>query len=114
MAAVKILLALYRSIVLKNSLMAHFNEKLQVIETKLNRLIDQKKQLETDLQNARNRQKQLEEALASKDSELDELIEKNKILRIAAGKHEGDNKEIKLKINEIVREVDKCIAQLNQ
>ena len=94
--------------------MTNFSGTLESIETKLKTLIEQKKELQSELKKTMDRQKELENDLAAKLEELDELKEKNKILRIAGKTNEGDNREIKLKINEIVREVDKCIAQLNQ
>lgn len=94
--------------------MANFSGTLASIENKLKQLIDRKKALENELLEYRIRQQELEKFLAQQSVELDELKEKNKILRIAKTNDEGDNREIKLKINEIVREVDKCIAQLNQ
>ncbi|MAY83634.1 MAG: hypothetical protein CMP59_05815 [Flavobacteriales bacterium] len=94
--------------------MANFSGTLASIEDKLKLLISRKKALESQLEEARRRQKELEETLTLQSVELDELKEKNKILRIANSNSEGDNREIKLKINEIVREVDRCIAQLNQ
>lgn len=94
--------------------MANFSATLEAIESKLKQLIGQKKELETELEQTKIRLKKLEEDLVLKSKELDELTEKNKILRIAGKGNESDNREIKLKINEIVREVDKCIAQLNQ
>ena len=44
-----------------------------------------------------------------------ELSEKNKVLKLAkslSGK-QGKSTDIKLKINELIREIDKCIAQVN-
>ena len=94
--------------------MTNFFSILANIEKSLNALIDRKKTLETELVEYRNRQRELEEKIARQSVEIDELKEKNKILRIAKPYGDGNNREIKLKINEIVREVDKCIAQLNQ
>jgi hypothetical protein len=111
----KKMLDLYRKAVLKKRIsMANFSGTLASIENKLNQLIDRKQALENELLEYRSRQQELEKILAQQSVELDELKEKNKILRIAKLNNEGDNREIKLKINEIVREVDKCIAQLNQ
>lgn len=51
-------------------------------------------------------------------SEIEELKEKNKLIKIAKsldGKsNEGNATELKLKINEILREVDRCVALLNK
>lgn len=94
--------------------MTNFSETLVAIESKLKQLIRQKKELKAELDETKGRLEELENNLATRSKELEELKEKNKILRIAGNNGESDNREIKLKINEIVREVDKCIAQLNQ
>ena len=46
--------------------------------------------------------------------ELIQLKEKNKALRIAGSVGKEESKDVKLRINELVREIDKCIAQLNK
>ena len=60
---------------------------------------------------------ELKNSLASKESQLIELKEKYKILKMSkkldAGEI-GESKELKLKINEMVKEIDKCIALLNK
>lgn len=56
-------------------------------------------------------------SLASKESQLIELKEKYKILKMSKkldGVEIGESKELKLKINEMVKEIDKCIALLNK
>ena len=70
-------------------------------------------QLESKNKELKGLVEQLKEKLEVQKEEMEKLIDRNKILRIAGGSKEGDQREIKLKINEIVREVDKCIAQLN-
>jgi|TARA_B100000497_G_C7359326_1_gene233204 predicted nucleic acid-binding Zn-ribbon protein len=57
----------------------------------------------------------------SKEIELHEqaikqLEEKNKILKLSTSiqSEQGDNKAARKKINELVREIDKCIALLNK
>jgi len=45
------------------------------------------------------------------------LNEQVKLLKLASqieGKEIGSNKDVKLMINEMVREIDKCIALLNK
>ena len=94
--------------------MADFNVLVNAIENKVKALIEQNKALKNEVEKLRSTCDRDQQQLGLKDKEIEELTEKNKILRIATGGKEGDNREIKLKINEIVREVDKCIAQLNQ
>lgn len=94
--------------------MTNYKDTLEAIESKLKKLIERKNGLEAKLQSSKSRIEQLESDLAERSKEIDELNETNKILRIAGKSKDSDNREIKLKINEIVREVDKCIDQLNQ
>ena len=54
--------------------------------------------------------------IINKENEIKEIKEKLKLLRITknVGDHEENlNKESRKKINEYVREIDKCIALLN-
>ena len=96
--------------------MSEFSEAINTLELQVNLLIAKKLEIEKELGDSRLKVEELTTAFASQKSEIERLTEKNKILRIANG-NGSDNeqkREIKLKINEIVREVDKCIAQLNQ
>jgi chromosome segregation ATPase len=47
---------------------------------------------------------------------IKQLEEKNKILKLSTSiqSEQGDNKAARKKINELVREIDKCIALLNK
>ncbi len=66
------------------------------------------------LENEQKKSKDLEEEIEQLKSNFADLENKNNILKIAGQSNGGDNREIKLKINELVREVDKCIAQFNK
>lgn len=54
--------------------------------------------------------------LAGEQKKVEELTERNKILSLArsVGDESEGGLELKLKINELVRELDKCIAMLNR
>lgn len=53
--------------------------------------------------------------LNQKDKNIDELKEKNKILKISSSlNNDGSDKSSKKQINDLVREIDKCIALLNK
>ncbi|MGB0165358.1 MAG: hypothetical protein ACPF8V_00760 [Luteibaculum sp.] len=59
----------------------------------------------------------LKDELKHKESEFSSLKEKVRLFESAeafAGTSEGGKKEARLKINELVREIDKCIALLNR
>lgn len=94
--------------------MSDFSISFQQLETNVKILIENKKKSEQKLLRLEEEYNKLKMQLETAQMKVEELEEKNKILRIAKGNQDGDNREIKLKINEIVREVDKCIAQLNQ
>ncbi len=86
---------------LKNSVQELMNryQQLQVINTELSQTV-------TDL----NHQ------LSAKQEEVEAINEKYKVLKMAKSLEgaSSENKEVKLKINEMVREIDKCIALLNK
>ena len=52
--------------------------------------------------------------LTEKDQQISQLTDKIKLLKIAGSVGGESTKEVKLKINEMVREIDKCIAQINR
>ena len=59
---------------------------------------------------------QLRKQLDTQQESFQELKDKNKILRLSASLHgeEQDTQAARKKINELVREIDKCIALLNK
>ena len=91
-----------------------FSEDFKSLEHNVRRLIQKNKNAEEMLVETKKSLVELKEISFQQEQEIEKLVEKNKILRIVGGSKDGDSREIKLKINEIVREVDKCIAQLNQ
>lgn len=78
----------------------HLQEKLQQENTALKQQVSDLKQ-------------QLEE----KKQVVKDLEEKNKVVRLANKINQNNSEEpsqdIKMKINELIREIDKCIANLN-
>ena len=59
---------------------------------------------------------ELKQIIKQHKNEIEELKDKNKLIKIAKSL-EGDNSgkgELKYKINEILREVDRCMALLNK
>ncbi len=56
----------------------------------------------------------IKEELTKKNQQVLELNDKVKLLKIAGSVDGESTKEVKLKINEMVREIDKCIAQINR
>ena len=61
--------------------------------------------------------KKIDEEKSNLQNEINQLQEQVKLLKLAKqleGDSVQDTKEVKLKINEMVREIDKCIALMNK
>ena len=52
--------------------------------------------------------------LAEKNQQLNAVNDKVNLLKIAGSVDNESTKDVKLKINEMVREIDKCIAQISR
>jgi len=66
-------------------------------------------------ENLSNEIEKIRQELTDKNQQISELNNKVKLLNIAKSVGGGEStKEVKLKINEMVREIDKCIAQINR
>ncbi|MDL5049102.1 hypothetical protein QQ054_24110 [Oscillatoria amoena NRMC-F 0135] len=63
-----------------------------------------------------NENKRLTETLDIQKNTIKDLEEYNKIIKIAGGLHlsKTDVREVKLKINDYIREIDRCIARLSE
>lgn len=85
------------------------------LQSKVEKLIIQHKKSKEDMRQLRDENDFLRNQLTDKKEKLKELEERNKVLKLAKslGGDEGKTTELKLKINEMVREIDKCIALVN-
>ena len=70
-------------------------------------LVEKNEKLSSELE-------KINEELTEKNQQILELNNKIKLLKIAGSVGGESTKEVKLKINEMVREIDKCIAQINR
>lgn len=86
------------------------------IKQKINALALQKKELTERVASLENQVSKLESAASGQKEELDSMAEKNKILIMAKALKSSDQEASgsKQKINELVREIDRCIALLNK
>ncbi|TND08080.1 MAG: hypothetical protein FD123_2634 [Bacteroidetes bacterium] len=87
------------------------------LRPKIEKLLHLQEQLQKDNARLRNEKAGLEKEVSALKEAHKQLEDKYKALKIARAVHGGpkeSNLEIKLKINELVREIDKCIAQLNR
>tara|TARA_B100001057_G_scaffold81856_2_gene77333 strand:- start:1286 stop:1573 length:288 start_codon:yes stop_codon:yes gene_type:complete len=91
------------------------NNIINSIENKLNNLLSAyQKEKEINLNLSQENTRLLTE-IKQKSSEIDDLKDKIKLMSISKSVDvsEGDIRQTKLKINEYIREIDKCIDQLN-
>ncbi len=82
---------------------------------RVGQLADSRTTLMVENQQLKTRNGELEHALDEQKNVLTELEEQNKVVKIAKAVTEDDDdrREQKKRLNELVREVDKCIALLN-
>lgn len=86
------------------------------IEFKIRKLINLKQSLEEEKDDLINQNNKLKTKNKEQEEQIKLLKEKNNILKITKllkTKGEKDT-EVKLRINEIVREIDKCLGLLNK
>ena len=91
------------------------NKIISNIEIKLNNLLSSYNKLK-EINESLNAQKaNYISDIETKNKEIDALKDKIKIMSISKSvdASKGDIRQTKLKINEYIREIDKCIAQLN-
>ena len=87
------------------------------IEKKVSKLIQLYQSVQKEKEEILTENNKLESDLSDKDETIKRLEEKIKLLRITKSVSTQDderNKESRQKINEYVREIDKCIALLNK
>ena len=91
------------------------NNLISNIENKLNNLLSSYNKEKLINSNLNQENASLISEIEKRNQEIDVLKDKIKIMSISKSVDvsKGDIRETKLKINEYIREIDKCIAQLN-
>lgn len=89
---------------------------IAAIRTYVRKLIDENNQLRSQSSQRAEELGQLRDRVSSLEAQLAEQSEKEQVLRMAQslGGEAADNSAAKRRINELVREIDKCIALLNK
>lgn len=97
-------------------------QEMDLLNTELARKDAFIQQLEDDLLARQQKTKDLEEQLAVQDNTLQiqkntilDLSEQNKLIKLAKGMStdKTDSHELKIKINQLIRDIDRCIDLLN-
>jgi len=91
-------------------------EVVDRLKHKINILIDNHQQLKKEKLILDQRLSELEDELSRSKAMTEDLLEKNQILKLSKSiQVDGkDDSQARKKINQLVREIDKCIALLNE
>lgn len=96
--------------------MSEISSVISSIRAKVEKLGNENLTLRASVQNLESEKFQLLDKISTQKQDIDELKSKERALRIALSVEGSGEKasDIKLKINGLVREIDKCIALLNK
>lgn len=95
--------------------MFDFETSVTGIEFKVRQLADEVMRLRQLVRVSDDRCRELEEALKNKETEINNLKEENKLIRLGNRLAEGnDSAELKLKINQMIRTIDKSLEILRK
>ena len=95
--------------------MSYLSEQLKEIEGKVKLLAEHNRELREEKSALQSELAVLRELVEAQKNTIKELEEKKKISKIAdsVSLAAREKRELKLKINQYVREIDRCIALLN-
>ncbi|MFN6947010.1 MAG: hypothetical protein ACK4ND_18855 [Cytophagaceae bacterium] len=91
-------------------------EKLQALEQKIHLLINEHASLKKELKNEMDANINLRQEVFSLNEDLKNFHNQDKISKIVSSvKDDSQNvSELKIKLNEYIKEIDNCIAHLNE
>ena len=91
-------------------------EAVDRLQNKLKRLVVKHEDVKSVNQQLKEKLLSLQQKLENEQKNVSELKDKNKILKLSASLQgeEQDAKAARERINELLREIDKCIALLNK
>jgi uncharacterized protein (DUF3084 family) len=86
------------------------------LQNKLEKLLAKHQEVKLAHEQLKGQLLDINEQLSQQEQQNQELEDKNKILKLSASLHgeAQDTQATRKKINELVREIDKCIALLNK
>lgn len=95
--------------------MFDYEATLTGIEFKVRKLIEENERLRREVESLNDSQEALKETIENKNIEINNLKEETKVLKLRnALTEKGDSAEMKLKINQLIRTIDKSLALLNK
>jgi len=96
--------------------MSDNQSQLVQLKLKVEKLINLHTQLVKENQQLKLIQTQLTEEIKRSHQQVADLVEKNKLIKMAQAVSGTDQntRDLKLKINEYIREIDRCLALINR
>ena len=91
------------------------DQQFNIINDKLQQLLKQQARLRKDNERLREELQKCKDTEKNYQQKIDELSQQMSILKLAGGDmNDKDKREFERKINQYIREIDKCIAFLGQ
>lgn len=96
--------------------MDSLQQRLQSVRGKVMRLVETNRLMAKELEVLKAENEQLKQTAELQKNALAELKDQNKMIKLAKEMSGGsdDHKALKMKINDLVRDIDKCIDLLNE
>lgn len=96
--------------------MEGLEHRLTVIRLKVERLLEENRQTREENAQLKVRLQEMEKVVELQKNTLSGLTEQNKMIKLAKNLSLSgtDGFDVKIKINELVREIDRCIDLLNE
>lgn len=93
-----------------------FDQRIEKIEQLVVRLVQEHEILKDEIVRLKKEKEDLYTRLSSKDEEINYFQNQEKITKIVSSVTDGSSgqTDLKLLINEYIREIDKCIAHLSE
>ena len=95
--------------------MFDFETTVAEIEWKVRKLLEENGRLRTEVEESAERCRVLQEQVNNQNITINNLKEQNNILKLGnTMAQKGDTVEIKLRINQLIRSIDKSLALINR
>lgn len=95
--------------------MVDYDSQMADLEYKIKLVLDENARLRETVSSQKQAQEILKRKLEEKERDVETLKENIKILKIRNTVEEkGDAKEVKLRINQMIRDIDKCLSILRK
>jgi chromosome segregation ATPase len=94
--------------------MQPLQQQLKQVNDKLQQLLKHQQSLQKENSNLKATIKELKNSIDSKNQTLEELGQQKMVKQLNnANLNDGEKKELEKKLNQYIREIDRCIAMLN-